>query len=671
MSDLTPPSTEITEIENTWIFLSDGCRLAARLWLPAEAEKRAVPAILEYLPYRKRDATAERDALNHAYFAANGYAGVRVDLRGCGDSDGIILGEYLQQEQDDAVEVIAWIAEQPWCDGHVGMIGISWGGFNGLQVAARQPPALKAVISLCSTDDRYADDIHAMGGCLLTEKMTWGASMLSRYTTPPDPALVGERWREMWFERMDKSGLWVAEWHAHLRRDAFYKHGSICEDYGALKIPVYLVGGWADSYSNTIFRMLANLECPSKALVGPWAHRYPNMGLPGPAIGFLQECVRWWDHWLKGIDTGIMDEPRLRVWMQEPVPPQAQYDERPGRWVCEESWPTSRIAMRSFGLAADGLSEKPVSEGAFVISSPQTVGVSAGKWTAYGTEPDLPTDQRQDAGGALIFDSAPLAEDFEILGAPLVKLAVSSDRPNAIVAAVLSDVQADGSATQVSYGVFNLTHRDSHEFPQPLVPGQVYRITLKLNDIAHHFCRGHRVRVALASAYWPIVWPSPEPVRLKVDATDSRFELPVRPAHPQDGKLADFEQVDGGPPLRCQRLAPLKSQWTIKTDLTSGKQCHERQYDGGICLITDYKWEFGSRNQRRYCIHPDDPLSAHCEVQTRQHYARGQWRVRIDSKVAMDVTKDTFDIRAELDAYEGDVRVLSRNWSQSLPRDLV
>jgi hypothetical protein len=160
-------------------------------------------------------------------------------------------------------------------------------------------------------------------------------------------------------------------------------------------------------------------------------------------------------------------------------------------------------------------------------------------------------------------------------------------------------------------------------------------------------------------------------VTLKVDATDSRLELPVRPAHPQDGKLADFEPVDGGSPLRCQRLAPLKSQWTIKTDLTSGKQCHERHYDGGTCLITDYDWEFGNSNQRRYCIHPDDPLSAHCEVQTRQHYARGQWRVRIHSKVAMDVTKDTFDIRAELDAYEGDVRVLSRNWSQSLPRDLV
>jgi hypothetical protein len=264
-----------------------------------------------------------------------------------------------------------------------------------------------------------------------------------------------------------------------------------------------------------------------------------------------------------------------------------------------------------------------------------------------------------------------LAEGFEILGAPLVKLTVSADCSNAIVAAVLSDVQADGSATQVSYGVLNLTHRDSHEFPQPLVPGQVYRVTLKLNEIAHHFRRGHRVRVALSSAYWPIVWPSPQPVTIRVGAADSRLELPIRPAHPQDGNLADFEPVDGGPPLRCQRLAPSKSRWTITTDLASGIQCHERRHDSGTCRITDYDWEFGSSDQRLYCIHPDNPLSAHCEVQTRQHYARGQWRIRVDSKVAMDVTKDTFNIRAELDAYEGDVRLYSRNWSQRLPRDLV
>ena len=159
------------EIANQWIVLADGTRLAARIWLPTDAEQRPVPAILEYLPYRKRDGTHVRDALTHPHLAGHGYACVRVDMRGNGESDGLMLDEYTKQELDDAVEVIAWLAGQAWCSGAVGMMGISWGGFNALQVAALRPPALKAIITLCSTDDRYSDDIHYKGGCLLAR--TW------------------------------------------------------------------------------------------------------------------------------------------------------------------------------------------------------------------------------------------------------------------------------------------------------------------------------------------------------------------------------------------------------------------------------------------------------------------------------------------------------------------
>ena len=208
---------KVVEIENVFIELSDHTRLAARIWLPEDADAHPVPAILEYLPYRKRDGTIERDALTHPYFAGHGYACVRVDMRGSGDSDGVLLGEYLEQEQDDALEVLAWLAQQSWCTGKIGMIGISWGGFNGLQIAARRPPELKAVISICSTDDRYADDIHFMGGCLLLDKLSWGSTMFSLNTAPPDPALVGERWREMWMERLERSGFWVEEWLQHQR----------------------------------------------------------------------------------------------------------------------------------------------------------------------------------------------------------------------------------------------------------------------------------------------------------------------------------------------------------------------------------------------------------------------------------------------------------------------
>ena len=108
--------------------------------------------------------------------------------------------------------VIAWIAGQPWCDGGVGIIGISWGGFNGLQIAALRPPALKAVITVCSTDDRYADDVHYMGGCLLIDNISWAAQMFARNTLPPDPLHRGEDWKKLWMERLDRSGLWLKDW---------------------------------------------------------------------------------------------------------------------------------------------------------------------------------------------------------------------------------------------------------------------------------------------------------------------------------------------------------------------------------------------------------------------------------------------------------------------------
>ncbi|MGD2116459.1 MAG: CocE/NonD family hydrolase, partial [Acidobacteriota bacterium] len=332
----------IHEIENRWIPLSDGTRLAARIWLPDDADEHPVPAILEYLPYRKRDFTRARDEPMHRYFAGHGYAAVRVDLRGAGDSDGLLTDEYTEQELDDAVEVIAWLAEQPWCSGAVGMMGISWGGFNSLQVAARRPPALGAVITLCSTDDRYADDAHYMGGCLLNENLTWGSVLLTFNAYPPDPALVGARWRRMWLERMEATPLFPEVWMRHPWRDAYWRHGSVCEDFAAVACPVYAIGGWADGYSNAVPRLLAGLSVPRKGLIGPWSHAFPHDAVPGPSIGFLQEALRWWDQWLAGRETGILDEPMLRVWMQESVPPRPTYADRPGRWVAETAWPPER-----------------------------------------------------------------------------------------------------------------------------------------------------------------------------------------------------------------------------------------------------------------------------------------------------------------------------------------
>ena len=528
----------VREIENLFIPLADGTRLAARIFLPEDAEADPVPAILEYLPYRKRDGTAERDARTHPYFAGHGYAGVRVDIRGSGESDGLLDDEYSAQEQTDCLEVIAWIARQNWCSGAIGMMGISWGGFNGLQVAALRPPALKAVITLCSTDDRYADDIHFMGGALLTGKLGWGSTMFAGVTRPPDPALVGESWRETWLARLRGLPLFVDMWLKHQRRDAFYKHGSVCEDFSTIQCPVYAVGGWTDGYTNAIPRLLAGLTAPRLGLIGPWAHKYPHFATPEPRMGFLQEALRWWDKWLKGIETGVMEGPMLRAYIMDSVRPSPLNARRPGHWIAEASWPPPGVKVRTLYMTGAGLAEAAGAEVALICASPESVGVQSGAWCPYGTTPDEPEDQRADDAGSVVFDTDPLTEGVELLGAPILSIELAADRVCAKLVARLCDVHPDGASTRVSYGILNLTHRDGHETARPLAIGERTRVRLQLNDCGYAFPLGHRIRVAVSSAYWPITWPTPERVTLTLYAGEATVALPVRAPRVEDAQLS-------------------------------------------------------------------------------------------------------------------------------------
>ena len=573
----------IREIENLFIPLADGCRLAARLWLPEDAGQHPVPAILEYIPYRKRDFMRLRDEPMHAYYAAHGYAAIRVDLRGSGDSEGILEDEYLSQEQQDALEVIAWLAAQDWCDGNVGMTGISWGGFNSLQVAALRPPALKAVISLCASDDRYSDDAHYMGGCLLNENQIWGTVLFAGNALPPDPELAGEHWREQWLERLQANKPFPALWLQHQHRDAYWQQGSACEDFSRIQCPVYAIGGWADGYSNAVPRLLAGLGSPRKGLIGPWSHNFPHNGVPGPAIGYLQEALRWWDHWLKGIDNGIMAEPMLRVWMQDYAAAEPFLEQSEGRWVAEQSWPSPRITSKRWHLnGTAGLEEQPDKSVSLSLCSPQTTGYAGGNWCGFGGEGESPLDQRGDDGRSLVFDTAPLQQDIEILGTPRLSLRLRADRPLAMLAVRLNEVTADGSSARVSFGVLNLTHRNSHEHPQALLPGETMQVEVELNCIAHRFQAGHVVRLALSTAYWPMVWPSPEVVTLEVDTAESTLSLPIRPRQALDDSLAEFLPAESAPlSSTLTSLAPSRLKRSIEQDLISNEVLYRLVSEGG------------------------------------------------------------------------------------------
>ena len=687
------PLRAVRQIDYEWIELQDGARLAARIWLPEDAAADPVPGILEAVPYRLSDGMATRDVLIHPWWAARGYACVRVDLRGSGESDGILEDEYAKQEQEDLLEVIAWIARQPWCSGAVGMTGISWGGFNSLQLAALRPPALKAIITLMSTDDRYADDVHYKGGCLMgTDLLHWSSTMLHWQCQPPHKVAVGERWRDLWRLRLENNKPWVHTWLAHQRRDDYWKHGSVCEDYAGIGVPVYAIGGWADGYTNAVMRLLEGLSGPRKGLIGPWGHGFPHYAAPGPAIGFLQESLRWWDHWLKARSTGIMDEPMLRVWMQESAPPSGGVADVPGRWVGEDSWPSTRVEHRRWRMDADGVlrdaagasradPEAAAAHGAdgggrLRIRGSQFCGIDAGAWCAEGQPSDGAPDQRAAEGQSLCFTSAPLAERLEILGHPVVTLNVAADRPLALVAARLDVVSPDGVSTLVSQQIFNLTHRDGHERPELLEPGRAYTGAVRLDAIAHAFPTGHRLRVAVSPTYWPLAWPSPQTVELTLAGGECRLELPVRPPRAEDDELPAFEAPLVPPGLGERTVGGGPGDRRYVRDLAGDRVSWTYHYVDGGNVVMPNGWESEEWNTVTYDVREGDPLSAAVRVRVESVLRRGhQGRFHIVTVGQMSCDATTFFVEDEVRVTEGEdgeeLEVFAKTWRHEAPRDFV
>ncbi|MCR5942269.1 CocE/NonD family hydrolase [Brucella anthropi] len=660
--------------EHLWITLKDGTRLGARLWLPEGAEANPVPAVLEYIPYRKRDGTRGRDEPMHGYFAQNGYAAIRVDMRGTGESDGHMADEYIQQEQDDALEVIAWIAEQPWCSGNVGMMGKSWGGFNGLQVAACRPPALKAIITAYSTDDRFRDDIHYMGGLLLNDNLWWGTIMLAYQSRPLDPAIVGAGWRDAWIERLERLPFFPALWLEHQHYDEYWKHGSVCEDWSAIQCPVLAIGAWADSYTNAVPRLLENLQVPARGIIGPWGHVYPQDGLPGPAIGFLQEAVRWWDQWLKGKGTGIMDEPKLRAYVCDTIEPTGSRYFTNGRWVGEQNWPSTEITPKSFALGADfTLGKADAAKAVLSISSPNSHGKAGGEWMATGCPGEHPTDQRLDDGGSLNFDTPVLTEDLEILGAPVARLTFTVDQPVAQVSLRLSDVLPDGRITRVSYQVFNLNHINGHDKPEMLVPGKTYEIAIKLNDSGYSFKKGHRIRLSVATGYWPMVWPSPKRVMLTLDTATSVLDLPVRLPSADDAKVS-FQKPAHGPATPMTQLDPGSVRRWTEQDHVTGETLYVTEGIGGlfgegILRFDDLGTQLSHSLKRELRVNDNDPLSASYVLTQAYQMGREGWMIDIESTTKMHSDAESFYISGVLTAKENGGTVKIREWNQTIPRD--
>ena len=582
------------------------------------------------------------------------------------------------------------------------MIGISWGGFNGLQLAFRRPPALKAIVTCCSAVDRYADDIHYMGGCLLTDNFNWGAQMLAYQSRPPDPALRDD-WRECWIERIEALPFLAARWLEHPARDAYWRHGSVCEDWQAIEAAVLAVGGWADAYVNAPLALAANLSASAKALIGPWEHKYPHIARINPA-DFHGEVVGWFDRWLKGKRNGAERLPACRAFIQEhDAPPSPLYGPRSGRWIGEAAWPSPNVVPRVLHLEAGRLSATPGSNseegtaapamvsaphhgdsaapdstpgeaagGRAVVATPHHVGMAAACFCpGMRIDNELAADQAPDDAASVCFDTDALAAPLELLGRPVVEIAFSADRPVAQLCFRLCDVAPGGASRRITWRAFNLAHHAGSDAPAALEPGRAYRTRIALNECAHRLRAGHRLRLAVSTSYWPVVWPAPAAAAVTLHLPQCRLILPERrvsggeidPATP--GGSCRFSRAGGRDPARAGEpdRATDRSRRRLRAGDVRRFRCEPRPLEHGL--------ETGSHVAQHYSIHPDDPLSARHEARWRYEFRRGDWSVRIDSESVMTADAGAFHLCREVIAREGDTIVIARRWEEDVPRGLL
>jgi uncharacterized protein len=475
----------------------------------------------------------------------------------------------------------------------------------------------------------------------------------------------------MWFNRMENTPPFIESWVSHQGRDGFWKQGSVDEEYSAITCPVYAVGGWVDPYTNSVPRLLAELSSPRKGLIGPWVHSYPHTAIPQPAIGFLQECLRWWDYWLKDIDTGIMDEPMLRVWMPEAVPPQPFEPVWLGRWVAEPSWPPVHLDPKAYILSENRLVDNPEPVREVTFKGAQTNGSTAGVWCPYGGRFGIPVDQRTDDGLSLCFTTEPCDESMEILGFPQVQLKLSVDQPDALLAVRLCDIAPSGTSRLVSWGLLNLTHRAGHENPKALEPSQPYQVSVQLNVAAHRLLPGHRWRVAISPTYWPHAWPSPAPVSLTLyTGEDSKLLLPLRDSNPLDDSLAPFGTPEGAPMLEFESLRPEDANRTFSYDVVQGRlQMTDRIDEGRNHLSNGIIYDSVITNI--FSIVEGQPTSARVECKRRIEISRDDWVTHVETTSVMTSDKEYFHLTNVLDAYEGQTRVFTKSWTRRIRRERV
>jgi len=659
----------------------DGLELSANLWRPSDAgdPDHRFPALLEMIPYGKDSWRRNADVARGEWFASRGIALCRLDVRGTGSSPGIAVDEYAADETRDGADAVEWLAARGWCNGRVGMWGISYGGFTAIQVAALRPPHLAAIVPVYATDDRYRDDVHYRGGCLTASELSqYAVSQVAMNAMPPDPAVVGDGWLDAWRERLERTPIWLFEWLRRQTDGPYWRQGSLAPAYDALQVPFLAIGGWNDSYVDPVLRMQERCGVPGqRSIVGPWVHSWPQDTYPGPNLDELHEILAFLERWLVDGGTDGVDDDQPFTWYERDfAPPEPFPAAWPGRWRASDSYPHPATTSRTWHLAADGsLAVRPgPSEGMATLPHRATVGTTGAlSWGAGWAPNGLPRDQRPDEARSLVWTSDPLDEGVSVLGFPEVALRVAASMPIATVVCRLMDVAPDGSGCQVSIGALNLTHRHSDVTPEPLEPGRAYDVRVPLRATGYRFATGHRLRLVVASAYWPALWPSPEPGELSIGwggPDGSRIALPIVPpaGGPGDRRPPRFKLTPPDlRPVGDEREEP--PVWRVTEDVLAGTVAVETAEAGTTTLEDGRTLETAERF--RLVAADADPAAASLEssVDYRWRERTFETGIRAEATIRSDVEAFalTVDLRVELDGRT----IHERHETERIPRHLV
>lgn len=545
---------------NLLIPLSDGVSLAADLYLPDAPGP--FPTLASYYPYHKDDLIGASFEYPRRYFTERGYANLLVDFRGLGNSDGIVWDAMDPREASDGAEMVEWTARQSWCDGNVGMWGMSYGGITSFKTAAAQPPHLKAIVPIMGSLDIYHDFIYP-GGCLncLGAFGAWGSFMIAMNLMPPMYQDPEGRWSHVWKERLERiPPPYIFPWQEHPHYDEFWQSKAIAAE--RIQVPTFLIGGWRDIFPEGMVRAYERISAPRKLLMGPWMHTLPDVS-PFAKVDYLGQMLRWWDHWLKGEPNGVMDEPPVTLFVQGSEV-----------WKHEREWPVRRTQEHVLFLSGSGLlAEKPPHyEESVTYQVDPTIGVTAGLWDPTAIGLGLPLDQGPDDVRSLTYTSEPLSRPLEITGSPTATLYVALEEgENVNLVVKLCDVASDGRSVLITTGWLNGSHRASHTQPEALMKGEASEFCVPLWATSYQVPQGHCLRVSVSCADFPRIWPTPTNPHIRLffggGLRLSAVRLPVVPP-----------AVISGPEVQLPdptiNRAPLSldftPRWTIEQNLAHG-----------------------------------------------------------------------------------------------------